>query len=81
MKTESTELYVVYSHGDTDIHDVYSEKEEAELECLKINATVSNYMKKHKLIYKVISLYDAIDNIKSTVRLDVEMEQYNNEDY
>ena len=69
MKTTSSELFVIYHFSNTEINDVYANKDEAELECVKVNESISKlpfYIK--KIQYKVISLYDAIDNIKDFIR-------------
>lgn len=66
----STELWVVYTNGDTDIHYVYTDKNEAELAAITLHKEYNNMNFKPIKIYNVsvISLYDAIDEIKDVIK-------------
>jgi len=85
MNTSS--VYVVTNYENKDLDELYLIKEEADAVCVEANASLSaiyktgayknasdedfNFLIK-SMLYKVYSLYDAIENIKDRIREEVE---------
>lgn len=94
MNTSS--VYVVTNYENTDINELYSTKEEANNICTEFNDSLKLQYKKlgayknmsednfnfmmECMLYKVYSLYDAIENLKERVEEDARSE-YQDESY
>ena len=73
-----TDVWVVIKYGDYDIGEVYLDKNEAELACVKRNEELKQFAYlKSKCVVK--SLDDAIEIIKDSVRDDERMSRAEDE--
>jgi len=86
MKTSS--VYVVTNYENKDLTELYLTKEEADIACFEFNVSLIDHYKKMSayrdmpednfnfmikdMLYKVYSLYNAIENIKDCIREEVE---------
>lgn len=73
-----TEVWVVIKYGDSDINEVYLNKDEAIIDCSKKNEVMKLFIHINNK-YEVKTLDEAIDIIKDSVR-DSES-SWGNEDY
>jgi len=76
---KSNEIYVVYDDGLTSIDEVFLTKEEAQRYCEDLN--FSRAKRRIKDVYKVMTLSDAIDEVKYNYNHECELDRCYNEDY
>lgn len=67
MKKETRELYVSYRYGDNEIYEVFTTLKEAEKETKRKNAELKAYFKEDYIVYKAITLAEALDMIVNSV--------------
>ena len=74
------DIWVVARPGISDIDKIYLNKDEAILIAARLNDSITHVSGIKRLLYQVVSLYDAIEMIKDDVRDSESMRECYNED-
>ena len=74
-------VWVPFKYGDTDITEIFLNKSDAQQAADKLNDSLKPFLHINKTQYKVMSLDDAIYQIKEYVKNEEYLNSRNNEEY